>query len=617
MTNQDLSIYCGHYFSEESLLARQIILVDNILFYQRNPDSKTELIPAGENRFQLKETELFLQFAISGQNKTMTMQEKEYSDIIFQEYFPQIFDPVKFLANNIEKVWGSQFPDPTRCIDFIDFFSNFRKERMKYPLAHSDQSALSFIPLKDKSVDLTKSGLIITDTTTLPLPESDEDIAFASMVELSAWIKSGKLSCERLANIYLNRLKKYGDTLKCVITLTEDLAIKQAKRADLEISQGNYRGVLHGIPYGLKDIVDTAGIPTTWGMDCYRNRIPTEDATIVKSLTEAGAVLVAKLSLHRMAGEIPGFVGDTRNPWNLEYSSGGSSSGSAASVAAGLVGFSIGSEIGGSIAGPCTFCSATGLRFSFGRVSATGVLSTGSIDKLGAICRTAEDTAIVLSAINGFDEEDVNSQDIPFYFNAKSKMPKLRIGFNQDWFRVDELDACERSMLNKVRTHFDIVEFSDSELDFDPAMIANFYLHLAANEFGTAVDDLTYQNFDKIADVDDREVLDMAPFRMLSALEYNHLQQLRRKTMKKMQKLFEKVDLIVVPPDNSPSSQIFNITGHPTLVIPGGHDAQTGGSSITLIGRMYDEATICRAGMELEKLFNFKERPIAYKMSEL
>jgi len=618
MSNPDLSIYCGHYFSEESLLARQIIIVDDILFYQRNAESKTELISTGENKFQIKESELFLQFNLSGQTKTMTMQEKDKPDTVLTQYFPEIFDPVKLIVRTMEKVYGSIYSDPSRCLGILNAFSEMRQKRMKHPLEHSDQSALTFIPLKDNKADLTKSGLYVTDIAVLPLPESEEDIAFASIVELSGWIKSGLLSCERLTRIYLDRLKKYGDTLMCVITLTEEHALVQAKLADLEISQGKYRGFLHGIPYGLKDIVDTAGIPTTWGLECNKNRIPTEDAAIVKLFNEAGAILVAKLSLYALSGDTPSFPGDTRNPWDLTESSSGSSSGSAAAVSAGQVAFSIGSEVEGSLSTPCLICGVTGLRASFGRISQSGVYAVGSIDKMGAICRSVADTAIVLSAIAKHNPDDVYSPDVPFYFNPAEKLDKLKIGLNRKWFGWFDDHPCNLPEI--IKSKFEIVEFTDADYGIDTDFEMDNIIHIRGWEYGRSINDLLYQNIDKLSENDLNQTKFINPARMVSALECYHTQQLRLKTMKKIRKLFEDVDLIILPPAEYPSTSIFNSTGHPALTIPVERitEIEDGksyayNSAITLIGRMYDEGTLCRAGMELEKLFNFKERPTAYK----
>jgi hypothetical protein len=241
-----------------------------------------------------------------------------------------------------------------------------------------------------------------------PLPANDADIAFAPLTQLSRWIESRKLTSERLTNLYLDRLQRFDPKLRCVITLTRDLALQQARNADAEIATGRYRGPLHGIPYGVKDLLDTAGIPTTWGAEPYRNRVPAKDATVVERLREAGAVLVAKLSLGALALNDIWFGGQTMNPWLLEEGSSGSSAGPGAATAAGLVGFSIGSETGGSIVSPSMRCGITGLRPTFGRVPRTGAMTLcWSLDKLGPMARGVEDTLLVLAAISGPDPGDL------------------------------------------------------------------------------------------------------------------------------------------------------------------------------------------------------------------
>ena len=243
-----------------------------------------------------------------------------------------------------------------------------------------------------------------------PLPDNEEDIAFAPLTALSAWIRNRRLSSVRLTEIYLDRLKRFGPKLECVVTLTEELALKQAGRADAEIAAGRYRGPLHGIPWGAKDLLDTAGIATTWGAMPYRKRVPDQDAEVVRLLEEAGAVLVAKTTLGALASGDVWFGGQTRNPWNPDEGSSGSSAGSASATAAGLVGFSIGSETLGSIVSPCMRCGTTGLRPTFGRVPRTGAMALcWSLDKIGPVCRSVEDTALVLSTINAFDARDPGS----------------------------------------------------------------------------------------------------------------------------------------------------------------------------------------------------------------
>ena len=242
------------------------------------------------------------------------------------------------------------------------------------------------------------------------MPADDEDIAFASVVQLSRWIEQRKLTSERLTQIYLARLQQFDPKLHCVITLTRDLALAQAKQADAEIAAGKYRGPLHGIPWGAKDLLDTAGIPTTYGAEPFRNRVPTDDAAVVRRLHAAGAVLVAKLSLGALALNDIWFGGQTMNPWLLEEGSSGSSAGPGAATAAGLVGFAIGSETGGSIVSPAMRCGITGLRPTYGRVPRTGAMTLcWSLDKLGPMARSVEDAMLVLHAISGPDAGDLAS----------------------------------------------------------------------------------------------------------------------------------------------------------------------------------------------------------------
>jgi Asp-tRNA(Asn)/Glu-tRNA(Gln) amidotransferase A subunit family amidase len=269
-----------------------------------------------------------------------------------------------------------------------------------------------------------------------PLPADDEDIAFASVVQLSRWIEQRELSSERLTQIYLKRLQQFDPRLRCVITLTRDLALRQAQQADAEIAAGKYRGPLHGIPWGAKDLLDTAGIPTTYGAEPFRNRVPTEDAAVVKRLHAAGAVLVAKLSLGALALNDIWFGGQTMNPWLLEEGSSGSSAGPGAATAAGLVGFAIGSETGGSIVSPAMRCGVTGLRPTFGRVPRTGAMTLcWSLDKLGPMARNVEDTMLVLHAISGPDAGDLASVPSKLDFDAGAAVEGLRVGYFPSWMK--------------------------------------------------------------------------------------------------------------------------------------------------------------------------------------
>ena len=285
-----------------------------------------------------------------------------------------------------------------------------------------------------------------------PLPTNDENIAFAPVAQLSLWIEQRKLSSERLTRLYLARLEQFNPKLRCVITLTRELALAQAKKADQEIGAGRYRGPLHGIPWGAKDLLDTAGIPTTYGAEPFRNRIPTTDAVVVKRLNDAGAVLVAKLSLGALALNDIWFGGQTMNPWLLEEGSSGSSAGPGAATAAGLVGFAIGSETGGSIVSPSMRCGITGLRPTFGRVARTGAMTLcWSLDKLGPMARSVEDTMLVLNTISGPDAGDVSSVPSKLDFNADANVQGLRVGYFPGWMKQNPATDVDRAALEAVK----------------------------------------------------------------------------------------------------------------------------------------------------------------------
>jgi len=275
-----------------------------------------------------------------------------------------------------------------------------------------------------------RDRFVRSNATSMPVPASDDEIAWAPVTQLSRWIEQRKLTSERLTQIYLKRLKEFDPKLRCVITLTSELALAQAKKADQEIAAGKYRGPLHGIPWGAKDLLDTAGIPTTYGAEPYHDRLPSKDAAVVRRLHQAGAVLVAKLSLGALALNDIWFGGQTMNPWLLEEGSSGSSAGPGAATAAGLVAFAIGSETGGSIVGPSMRCGITGLRPTYGRVPRTGAMTLcWSLDKLGAMTRSVEDAILVLHAISGLDEGDQASVPSKLDFDAGASVRGLRVGY--------------------------------------------------------------------------------------------------------------------------------------------------------------------------------------------
>src|SRR5882724_7617026 len=316
------------------------------------------------------------------------------------------------------------------------------------------------------------------------LPSTEEDIAFAPVTHLARWIEKRQLSSERLTKIYLARLKRFDPNLRCVITLTDELALAQARKADQEIAAGKYRGPLHGIPWGAKDLLDTAGIATTYGAEPFRNRVPSADATVVKRLHGAGAVLVAKLSLGALALNDIWFGGQTMNPWLLEEGASGSSAGPGAATAAGLVGFAIGSETGGSIVSPAMRCGVTGLRPTFGRVPRTGAMTLcWSLDKLGPMTRSVEDAILVLRAISGPDPGDLSSVPSKLDFDANASIKNLRVGYFPGWMKEAPATDVDRAALETVKKlGMTTVEVSLPDWPYDSLQLILFAEGAAAFE---------------------------------------------------------------------------------------------------------------------------------------
>jgi Asp-tRNA(Asn)/Glu-tRNA(Gln) amidotransferase A subunit family amidase len=463
-----------------------------------------------------------------------------------------------------------------------------------------------------------------------PLPGRDEDIAFAPVTQLSRWIETRKLTSERLTNIYLKRLEEFDPKLHCVITLTRDLALKQARRADEEIAAGKYRGPLHGIPWGGKDLLDTAGIPTTYGAEPFRNRVPTEDAAVVKRLHAAGAVLVAKLSLGALALNDIWFGGQTMNPWLLEEASSGSSAGPGAAAAAGLVGFAIGSETEGSIISPSMRCGITGLRPTYGRVARTGAMTLcWSLDKLGPMTRSVEDAMLVLHAISGPDAGDVASVPSRLDFDAGASVAGLRVGYFPKWMQENPATAVDRAAVEVVKKVGMVpVEVSIPDWPYDSLNLILFAEGAAAFEELTLSGGLRELK----AQVPDAWPNIFRQARFLSAVDFVQADRLRRKVAEEMARLFSHVDLLLVPSLRDEMLTITNFTGHPALVLRAGfvevakarsdwapdpdHPVPTFNPprrvphGVNLIGRLFEEGPMVNAGLALEHAFGVVgERP--------
>lgn len=484
-----------------------------------------------------------------------------------------------------------------------------------------------------QKVAATRNQFVRSKSDPGPLPANEEDIAFAPVTKLSRWIEHKKLSSERLTQIYLRRIEQYNPKLRCVITLTRELALQQAREADAEIAAGRYRGPLHGIPWGGKDLLDTAGIPTTYGAEPYRNRIPAQDAAVVKRLNDAGAVLIAKLSLGALALNDIWFGGQTMNPWLLEEGASGSSAGPGAATAAGLVGFSIGSETGGSIVAPSMRCGVTGLRPTYGRVPRTGAMTLcWSLDKLGAMTRGVEDSLLVLNAISGPDPGDVSSVPCTLDFDANASVKGLRVGYFPAWMKQAPATNVDRKALETVKkVGMEPVEVEIPDWPYGSLNLILFAEGAASFEELTlngGLSQLREQTYDAWPNI-------FRQARFLSAVDFVQSDRFRRKVCEEMARVFDRVDLLLVPSLRDDILTITNNTGHPSLTMRAGFVEVAEARSdwapdpsrplpkfspprrvphgVTLIGRLFDEGTLGRAGIALENAFGVvQERPIGF-----
>ncbi|HTV60841.1 MAG TPA: amidase [Verrucomicrobiae bacterium] len=466
-----------------------------------------------------------------------------------------------------------------------------------------------------------------------PLPAKDEDIAFAPVTRLSRWIETRQITSERLTRIYLDRLGRFNPKLRCVITLTKEHALKQAKQADAEIAAGKYRGPLHGIPWGAKDLLDTAGIPTTYGAEPYRDRVPSKNAAVVDRLDNAGAVLVAKLSMGALALNDIWFGGQTMNPWLLEEGSSGSSAGPGAATGAGLVGFAVGSETGGSIVSPSMRCGVTGLRPTYGRVARTGAMTLcWSLDKLGPMARSVEDTLLVLEAITGPDPGDVNSVPSHLDFDANAGVEGLRVGYFPEWMKEAPATDVDRAALEMVsKVGMTPVEVSLPKWPYDSLDVILFAESAASFEKLTLsgkLNELRMQTYDSWPNL-------FRQSRFISAVDFVQTDRMRRRVAEEMARVFSEVDLLLVPSLRDEMLTISNNTGQPSLTLRAGFVEVSEARSdwapnpamplpkfnpprrvphgVTLIGRLFEEGTVGRAGLALEKAFGVvDERPAGF-----
>ncbi len=440
------------------------------------------------------------------------------------------------------------------------------------------------------------------------MPEIREELAFYSVAQLSRLIQSKQVTSVELTELYLDRLKRFGDTLQCVVTLTEELAMEQARRADREIAEGRIRGPLHGIPFGVKDLLAVPGYPTTWGAQPYRDQVINQQATVVRKLEEAGGVLVAKLTLGALAMGDIWYGGKTKNPWDLEQGSSGSSAGPSSATAAGLVAFSIGTETRGSIVSPSTRCGNTGLRPTYGRVSRHGAMALSwSMDKIGPICRNAIDCSLVFEAIRGTDGLDQTLVDAPFNYQSSIDLSNLRIGYLKSAFETDyenrERDDATLRMLESLGAHLIPVELPESP----PVKSLGFIL---AAEAAAAFEELTLTGRDDqlVNQAKNAWPNIFRKARFISAVEYIQANRHRYQLIQQMDKVMRNVDVLISPSFGGSQLALTNLTGHPCVVLPNGFDETGHPFSITIVGKLFDEATILAVANAYQAATDFEEQ---------
>lgn len=518
-----------------------------------------------------------------------------------------------------ESIFGVDFTEAEEQMALGSVNRNLQsfEELRKLNIPLDTEPAITFrpaLPGKKPTGKATPGARLKVTKTAVPTSLTPEQVAFLPVTALATLIESQRITSTELTKLYLDRLKKHGETLKCVVTLTEDLALKQAAAADAEIKAGKYRGPLHGIPWGTKDLLATTGIKTTWGATPYKDQVIDLDATVVERLRDAGAVLVAKLSMGALAQGGVWFGGSTRNPWNPERSSSGSSAGPGAATAAGLVGFSIGTETLGSIISPSVTNGVTGLRPTYGRVSRHGAMALSwTMDKIGPMCRSVEDCVLVLNAIYGSDGRDDTVTDAPFDWVPDRPLASLRIGYIQK-----ELEAApnnpnpteaQRTTAESRRAMYAaaLEAFRKAGAKLEPIAMPDFPTgsigFVLSAEAAAAFDDLT-RDKNQLATLTAQSPGDwpntFRSSRFIPAVEYIRAMRARRLLMQEMDTLMSQYDVFLSPAPGSASLTITNLTGHPAIALKCGF-IDNMPQSIMVTGRLYDEATVCRVALAYEQ----------------
>ncbi len=512
----------------------------------------------------------------------------------------------KEMLHQAEKLIGIELTDAQEAMALSNASTNLdRYEALrKIDIPLDTEPATLFHPaLPGKKFDFKPVKFKLSKTGLMPFT-SVEDLAFASLPQLAELVRTRKVSPVELTRMYLARLKKYGPKLNCVVTLTEDLALSQASEAEREIKAGKYRGPLHGIPWGAKDLFATKGIRTTWGAEPYRDQVSDYDSTVVERLHNAGAVLVAKLSMGALAQGGRWFAGMTRNPWQVEedrVGSSGSSAGPASATAAGLVGFSIGTETLGSIISPSSRCGVAGLRPTYGRVSRYGAMGLSwTMDKIGPICRGVEDCAAALHGMYGPDGKDLTVGDVPFNWEPGRPLASMRIGYLKDEFE-QQTDPERKAIYQQALDALKSAGAALQPVELPKFAVTPLRIILVA-EAATAFDDITRDG--RVNQLSGQEANDwpntFRSSRFIPAVEYIRAQRARRLLMQEMDKLMSKWDVFVSPAPGSLSLLITNLTGHPAVCVPCGFPKGLP-QSIMFTGGLYDEGAPLRVALAYER----------------
>ena len=493
-----------------------------------------------------------------------------------------------------------------------EFIDAYRKIRA-YELPNATPPAIGFNPLPR---DFLIPGPTERQTWDIPdgisRPDREADLAFMSIPELASLLRSGEISCLALTEFYLRRLKEHDPQLHCVVTLTEEYAIQQAKKLDQELAEGHDRGILHGIPYGAKDLFSFPGYPTTWGAEAYRDQVLDVKAGVIRKLEDAGAVLVAKTTLGALAMGDVWFADTTRNPWNPEEGSSGSSAGSASATAAGLLPFAIGTETWGSIVSPSTRCGTTGLRPTYGRVTRAGAMALSwTMDKVGPICRSASDCAIVFDFLRGPDPEDQSLIEAGYSFPGKPDLSGLRIGYLKSAFEGDyevaEFDRKTLGVLRKLGAAPEPVELLPEGLPVEALSL------ILEAEAAAAFDELTRSNRDTLLVRQHRYAWPniFRTARFIPAVEYIQANRIRYDLVQEFHERIKAYDVVVAPSFHG-SSQLLatNLTGHPVVVVPNGFKDDGSPTSISFLGNLFDEGTVLAVASAYQEASGFhKKRP--------